>query len=260
MGVDNRWPDFMPTISLELTVSSGTLSIGTNSALENHGDYDWSPDQVRGKLLKNGTFASLLSINSSTGAITMASGISVSNNDEIEASFEFVSKVSNPWVTRIYGLRVCTMTVSGDGTTTFDDSSNTMPVPGWKLAFGWDATDKLKVGVKVDDADGSSRDISLSTRLWGPGGADDSSTTIDLSDTTNAQTHTADFKQHDIKVAAQVQFSLANSASNPKVEDTINLLLFEPTEVDSYPTNFPTTGTMITVTKPTNYWSAKLDD
>jgi hypothetical protein len=260
MGVDNRWPDFMPTISLELTVSSGTLSIGANSALENEGDYSWGPDQVRGTLWKNGSLASALSINDSTGAITMASGIAVSSSDEIEARFEFVAKVSLPWVTRVFGLRSCFMTVAGDGTTTFDDTYNTMPVPEWQLAFGWDAFDKLKVGVKVNDADSSSRDIALSTRLWGPGSSAETSTTIDLSDTTNAQTHTADFKDADVKVAAQMQFTLANAASNPKVRDTINILIFEPTEVSTYPASFPTTGTMITVTKPGGYWSAGLDD
>ncbi len=260
MGIDDHWPEYMPTISLELTVSSGTLSIGANSALENESDYSWNPDQVRGTVWKNGSFASVLAINSSTGAITIASGVAVSTNDEIEARFEFVAKVSDPWVTRVQGMRSCYMTVDGDGTTTFDDDDNPMPVPGWKLAFGWDASDKLKVGVKVDSADSSSRDITLSTRLWGPGSAAESSTTIDLTDTTNAQTLTANFKQHDIRVAAQMQFSLANAASNPMVKDTINILVFEPTEIDSYPASFPTTGTMITVTKPGGYWSAKLDN
>ncbi len=260
MGVNDQWPEYMPTIKLELTVSSGTLSIGTNSSLENEGDYSWSPAQVRGTLWKNDSFVSKLSINSTTGAITMASGISVSNNDEIEARFEFVAKVSLPWVTRVYGQRSCTMTVSGDGTTTFDDSTNAMPVPSWNLAFGWDGDDKLKVGVKVVSADSSSEDITLRTRLYGPDAASESSTTIDLSDTTNAQTHTASFYQRDVKVAAQMQFKLANATSNPKVQDTINILIFEPTEVDGYPASFPTTGTMVTVTKPSGYWSAKLDD
>jgi len=260
MGINDQWPEYMPTISIELAVSSGTLTLGANSALENEGDYDWSPDQLRGTLWKNGAFASVLAINSTTGAITMASGIAVSNSDEIEARFEFVAKVSLPWVTRVYGVHACTMTVSGDGTTTFDDTNNVMPVPGYELAFGWDAADKLKVGVKVDDADSSSRDITLSTRLWGPGSSADSSTTIDLSDTTNAQTLTADFKQKDVKVAAQVQLSLANAGSNPMVKDTINILIFEPTEIDSYPVSFPATGTMLTATKPAGYWSTKLDD
>jgi len=260
MGVDDQWPEYMPTIGIELTVSTGTLTLGANSILEHEGDYDWSPDQVRGVLLKNGAFASLLAINSTTGAITMASGIAVSNADEIEARFEFVAKVSLPYVTRVHGLRACTMTVSGNGTTTFDDTNNVMPVPGWKLALGWDAADKLRVGVKVDDADSSSRDITLSTRLWGPGSSAESSTTIDLTDTTNAQTLTADFKQKDVRVAAQVQLTLANAASNPMVTDTINILLYEPTEIDSYPVSFPTTGTMLTATKPAGYWSTKLDD
>lgn len=260
MGIYDRWPEYMPTISLELTVSSGSMTIGANSAVENAGDYGWNPDQLRGSLWKNGSLASLLSINSSTGAITMGSAVAVSSGDVIEARFQLVCKVSDPYVTRVFGKRSCYMTVGGDGTTTFDADDNVMPVPGLQIAFGWDANDKLKVGVKVDDADSSSLDITLKTRLWGPGPASESSTTIDLSDTTNAQTLTASFYERDIEVAADIGFSLANATSNPMVKDTYSILLFEPTQIADYPSSFPTTGTMLTVTKPGGYWSAKIDD
>ena len=260
MSIIDQWPEYMPTISLELTVASGTLSIGANSAVENAGDYGWNPDQLRGSLWKNGSLASTLSINSSTGAITMASGVAVSDTDEIEARFLLVTKVSNPWVTRLIGQRSCFMTVSGSGTTTFDEDDNPMPVPSWQLAFGWDANDKLKVGVKVLDDDSSSLDMTLKTRLWGPGSASESSTTIDLSDTTNAQTLTSSFYQGGIRVAAQMEFSLANAASTPMVKDTIAIVLYEPTEIDVYPSSFPATGKMLSATKPGGYWSAKLDE
>lgn len=260
MGIFDQWPEYMPTISLTLTVSSGTLTIGGGSAVENSGDYGWAPDQLRGTLWKNGSLASELSISSSTGAITMASGVAVSNSDEIEARFHFVGTMSTPWVTRVICTRSCTMTVSGDGSTTFDEDDNPIPVPSWNLAFGWDANDKLKVGVKVVSADSSAYDIRLKTKLLGMPQAKETYTDIDLSDTTNAQTHTADFYAKEVEVACEMRFVLVNATSDPAIEDTIRILIFEPTEIGDYPASFPTSGTMIAVTKPAGYWSAKLDE
>jgi hypothetical protein len=260
MGIFDQWPEYMPTISVTLTVSAGTVTIGAGSAVENAGDYGWDPDQLRGTLLKNGAIAAPLLIDSSTGEITMASGVAVSANDEISAHFRFVGKVSEPWVTRVICTRTCTITISGNGSTVFDEDDNAMPVPSWDLAFGWDANDKLKVGVKVNSADSSSEDIKLKTRLLGGAVAKETSRDIDLTDTTNAQTHTSSFSSDEIEVACEMRFALVNDTSNPMVEDNIRILIFEPTEVDDYPASFPTTGTMVNVTKPAGYWSAKLDE
>jgi hypothetical protein len=259
MGVSDEWPEFMPTITIVLTVSSGTLTLGS-SKVENVSDYDWSPIQLRGTLLKNGTKVANLSINSSTGAITLASGIAVSNGDEIEARFHFVGKTSIPFVGRMIGERSCIMTVSGDGSTTFDGSTNVMPVPTWDLCFGWDGSGKLKVGVMVVDDDSSSEDMQLKTRLLGMPQSKETSTTIDLSNTSTAQTHTADFGDTDLEVACEMSFQLVNANSNPRVKDTIRLILYEATEIDSYPAGFPSSGTMLEVTKPSGYWSAGLDE
>ncbi|MFH1464325.1 MAG: hypothetical protein ABIO70_08050 [Pseudomonadota bacterium] len=257
MGVFDEWPEFMPTISLVLTVSSDVLTLGT-SAVENVGDYDWSPIQLRGTILKNGSKVANLSIDSGTGAITLASGIAVSNGDVIEARFHFVGTISDPFLGRMIGERSCFMTVAGDGSTTFDDTYNVMPVPSWNLAFGWDGTNKLEVGVMVLDDDGASEDMQLSTRLLGMPQSKESGVSIDLSNTSTAQTHTADFSDADLEVACEMSFALSTGNSNPRVKDTIRLILFEAAEIGSYPAGFPSSGTMLEVSKPTGTWSAEV--
>lgn len=257
MGVDDQWPEFMPTITLVLTVSSGTLTLGT-STVENYADYGWSPDQLRGTIWKNNAKVAGLSISSSTGAITLASGIAVSNGDLIEARFLFVGKASDPFVGRMIGKRACFMTVAGSGSTTFDEDDNPMPVPTWNLAFGWDANKKLEAGVMVVDDDGASQDMMLRTRLLGGPLAKESSTAIDLSNTSTAQTHTADFYDSDVEVACEIEFSLANGTGTPRVVDTIRIVFFEPTEIDGYPASFPTSGTCLEITKPSGTWSAEV--
>jgi hypothetical protein len=257
MGISDQWPEFMPTITLVLTVSSGTLTLGS-SKVENVTDYGWSPIQLRGTLWKNGAKVAGLAIDSSTGAITLGSGVAVSNGDQIEARFFFVGRASDPFIGRMIGKRSCFMTVSGDGSTTFDADDNPMPVPTWDLTFGWDTNGKFKVGVMISSADGAGEDMMLKTRLLGSPAAKESSTAIDLSNTSTAQTHTADFYDADVDVAWEAEFSLANGTGTPRVVDTIRVVFFEPTEIGTYPASFPTSGTKLEITKPTGTWSAKV--
>ncbi len=257
-GIGENWPDFMPVVTLVIEVSSGSLSLGS-SAVENYTDFDWGPDQLFASLWKNGTKATNLSISSSTGAVTLGSAVGVSDDDEIEVRFDFVGKVSNPWGTRVIGRRACYMTVSGDSTTTFDEDDNPIPVPTWDLTFGFDANDRLKVGVRVTDDDGATQDMTVKTRLWGLPQAKETSTTVDLS-STSVQTHTADFYDRELELAAEIRFILANGVGTTKVEDTIRLLLFDATLLSAYDTGFPTTGILVNVTKPSGTWAAKLDE
>ncbi len=258
MGIGNNWPEYMPTVDIGLTVSSGSMTIAAGSEVKNYSDYGWSPAQLRGTLWKNGSKVRNLLVNSSTGAISMSSALAVSNADLIEARFHVVGKVSDPWGTRLIGTRSCYMTVSGDGTTTFDDSTNTIPVPAFDLTFGWDASDDLKVGVKMTDADGTSRDISLKTRLLGQSLAFESSTTIDVDDLTNVQNHTADFGETEIEVACELEFTFTSADSTPYVKDVTRVVQYAASEISDYDTSFPTTGTLLEITKPVNYWSAEL--
>ncbi len=257
MGVGKEWPDYMPTVDLSLTVTSGSLTVGATSKVVNYDKYSWSPDQLTAAIFKNGSLAQALDIDSSDGDITLGSAIAVSEGDEIEARFHFVDKLSLDWYTRFIGDRTCFMTVgAGDSTTTFDDSTNTMPVPSFDMAFGWDGTDKLKVGVKVNNKNGASEDMSLKTRLLASGGAQESSTTIDLDDTTNAQTHTSSFDSTDVEVACEMEFKLDSGTSTPKVRDTARIVIVEVTEVPDYP-NFPTTGTMLEQRRPGGLYSPR---
>ncbi len=259
MGLGNNWPDFIPDLDLTLEVDSGYLDVGSGSAIDNYSDYSSRSGWLKGTLWRNGTKVSAFSIDGS-GNISLASAIPVSTNDAIEARFDFAGIASLPWVTHCLVRRAAFMKVpAGTSSTTFDGSTNVMPVPSWDLAFGWHTDDKLKVGFKVNGDDGASQDMTVTTRLVGSDVDKSSSDTIDLDDTSSTQTHTADFVDTDVEIACEIKTHLANATTDTHVDDTIRIVLLATTELGSYPASFPSSGTMLEHRKPGGTHAGELD-
>lgn len=243
MGIEQgTYPGFTPKFDLILEVSGGVLTLGTNSALLNVGDYTWggSPE-VTGKIIKNGADAATLSINSSTGAIT-ASSVSVSTGDHIVVFLTYTGPASWPWEQRMVMTRSAFMDVAaGTTTTTFNGTNNTMPVPTYELTFGWDANDAWKVGVKVSADDGASQDLALTTRRLPAQTESASTTNIDLA-STSVQTHVASFNKSGITADWEIDLALASGTGTTHMEDRVRFIFTNASQVPSYPTNFATHG------------------
>lgn len=243
MGIgQGTYPDFMPEFDLVLGVTGGVLSVASGSVLQNVGDFAWggSPE-VTGRILKNGTEATTLSIHSTTGVVT-ASTVSVATGDHIVVEFTYSGPDGWPWAQKMVLTRSALMDVgAGTSTTTFDGTTNVMPVPGYELTFGWDANDNWKVGVHVLGDDGASQDLTLTTRRLPNQTESASSTTIDL-DTSTVQTHTAAFNKSGISGNWEIDLHLASGTGSTRMEDRVRFVFTDATQVPSYPGNFATAG------------------
>ncbi|MFZ5480478.1 MAG: hypothetical protein ACOZNI_27195 [Myxococcota bacterium] len=245
MGVEDDWPAFCPNLELKLDVTNGTLSFVSPSKLVNYADYDVTNKEVRGAIFKNGVKQGSLTISATDGAIT-AGTFSVSTGDTIEVRVRAVHRTSLPWYTHAALERSAVMTVpSGNSQTTFDGSNNVVTVPSFDLAFGWDANNNFKVGVKVTASDNASQSFSVTTRLHGTCPNAASSTTFSATDTTNTQTHVASFTKSDMTSEAVLEMSLQSAASAPYQKDRWLLFFQEGPDVPTYPTGFPTSGTLL---------------
>ncbi len=257
MAAYDDWPEFCPDPQLTVVISSGQLTLGGTSKLLNYRDYTWDPVEVRGTIWKNGNKVATLSIDSSDGDITLSSPLSVATNDPIEIRLQFIGRLSLPWYTKTLMRRSAFLTVpAGDSTFTFDSQNNSMPIPDWDLAFGWDSNDKLKLGFRVNSDDSASQDMSLYTRMLGGAVAKQSSSTIDL-DSQSTQTHTSDFTKAEVEVACEAEMWLKSGTGTTRQEDRFRLVLMKLDEVGAYPSNFPTTGIMLEQEKATGTTAAK---
>jgi hypothetical protein len=174
MAIAVEWFRIGPKLDLHVDITSGSLTLTAASAVANIGDFPAA--QIAGAIFKNGSAATSLTINSSTGAIT-ANAVNVTTGDHIDIRVEVTSPVSWPWDNKIVSRRAAFFDVpAGHSTFDFDDSTNTMPVPGLDLAIGWDANSKLKLGVKVISTDSASQDITAYSRRLPT--AQETSTTI----------------------------------------------------------------------------------
>lgn len=247
MSVVIEWVRFSPKISVRVDITGGSLTLASSSALVNVADYPWNPAQVVASILKNSSVATTVSINSSTGALT-SSAVSVATGDAIEVRVEFTGPFSWPWSNRMIASRSAFLTVpSGTSSTEFDDSHNAQPVPGFDLGFGWDANDKLEVGVKVGSADGASQSMTLTTRRGAS--SDESSSTISLSNTSTAQEHTSVFTKADVTATFDVEWLLKSAAGTPRQEDRVRLQFNKKTLVASYPPGFATDNVSLVQSK-----------
>lgn len=253
MSVDVDWPAFGPRLDLTFDIASGVLTLGGTSKLLNPSDYVWgAEDQVVATVYKNGTKAVDIAIDSSTGALTM-SQVSVTSGDHIEARFTSTGYAATPWKTTIVQRRSAFFDVpAGTSQFVFDATHTPMPVPAWDLAFGWDAGNKLKLGFKVAGDDGATEDMTVSTRKL-PSGYD-TSTAIDLDDTTNTQTHTSSFTKADIPGSCELETVLASGTGATRMEDRFRLVLTDKTAVGSYPSGFPGSGTMLVESVNSGRW------
>lgn len=237
MGVVIEWVRFSPKTELRLDVTGGSLTLGSASKLVNYADYGWDPAQVVGTIFKNGTSAGAVSINTSTGALT-ASAVSVATSDEIEVRLEYTGRFSWPYHNKMISRRSAFWTVpAGTNSIEFDDGHNKQPVPDVELGFGWDASDNLKVGVKVAAADGASQSMALFTRRLPS--AQSSSSTISLSNTTSIQTHTSEFDKSEITGDFEIEWVLDSASGNPRQQDRVRLVFSTKALVPSYPPDFP---------------------
>lgn len=237
MGILDEMPTFMPKPELHISITGGSLTFAASSKLVNPADYGWSPAEVTGAVYKNGSNAMALTINASTGAIT-ANAVSVVTGDKIEVRFDFQGPIGWPWDQKFVLRRSAFFDVpAGTSSFDFDDSTNVMPVPSLDLAFGWEAADKLKVGVKVNGADGASQNYTLYTRR--NGGPQETSSSISTSDTTNAQTHTSSFSKSDVTSECEFELWLKSGTGSTFMADRCHVIFADKTQVASYPGNFP---------------------
>jgi hypothetical protein len=192
MSIADQWPEYAPDVSLKVDITSGVLTLVSPSVLNNHADFDLSAPSIRGTVFKNGAKVGTISIDSSTGALSM-SGLNVSTGDHVMFEFQAIGIVSLPWISRLVMSRMVFLDVpAGNAQITFDGSNNTMPIPGHDFAFGW-SSGNLKAAVKVASSDGAGQSPVLYTRLFGTSPDQESSTTISLSNTSTAQVQTSSF-------------------------------------------------------------------
>ena len=249
-GYGNQWPTKGPAVEMHVKVESGTLSLVSTNELKNPGDFDFTGPDLRGLVFVNGSFQTSLSINSSTGAITLSS-FSVSTDDIVEFRFKFNGTVSDPWISRLELERTLRLKVpSGTSTTDFDSSTNTMPVPSVDITFGWDGSDKLKLGFRVNGDDSASQDAVAATKL-SDCPDDYSSTVVDL-DSSSTQTHTSTFTKWEGPQAQRVIWTLKSGTGDTRVEDRWMLEFTDRLSVPSYDSNFPTTGILLKQRKMAN--------
>lgn len=248
MGIDIEWFKTGPELELHASISGGVLTLSSGSALLNPGDFLWNPDQVVGVIAKNGTVATSVSINSSTGALT-ASNVSVSTGDVIEVRLEFTGPWSWPHHSRAVLTRVAVFTVpAGNSTVDFDANNNVVPVIAARLALGWDGNDQLGFGVKLDNVDGASVDLTAFSRRLPV--AQESSTTIQVSNTSTVQVHTSSFSRTDVGAGKfEVQLSVRSSATTPRMEDRLVLRFHTRDLLPLYPASFPSDDVTMALSK-----------
>lgn len=237
MGVVIEWFKFGPKLEVHVTVTAGVLSLTSSSKVTNPGDFTWNPDQLSGAIYKNGTSAATLTINASTGALT-SNSVNVAQDDVIEVRVEYTGNYSWPYHNKLVATRSAFLTVPpGNSTTDFDDSNHKQPVPEFELAFGWDSNSKLKVGFKISSADGADQSMTASTRLLPD--AEESSTSVSLSNTSTVQNHTSTFTSSQATGDFEIRWVLASGSGNPKQQDRLRLVFQAKELVATYPPNFP---------------------
>ena len=205
----------------------------------NPADFTWNPDQVVGVIVKNGTVAANLTINSSTGALS-ASGVNVATNDTIEVRLEFTGPWSWPHHSRALLNRCAIFTVpAGTSTFDFDSTHNVIPVVTADLALGWDANDKLGFGTRLQNVDGASVDLTAFSRR--PPSTQESSSTVAVSNTSTAQVHTSTFTRTDVGSGEfEVQLNVRSSSGTTRLEDRLVLRFHTRDLLALYPAAFPT--------------------
>jgi len=251
MGDMIVWPEYTPDTDVKIDVSNGTLTLVSPSKLRNFGDFTWGVGgSVDGDVYKGGSSAASISFNDDTRAMTIT-GFSVATDDEIEVRVEHTGDAnSNPWDTETSLRRSAFWTVpSGGGDVLFDQSTNAMPVPTYRLTFGWDGSDKFKVGFKVTSDDGASQDLKVTTALVGTSPDKKSSSTIDLDDTTNVQAHTADFTKTDVGTEWEMLLHLKSGTGSTRQESRVHFLFKDVDAIDAYDSSFPTTGVLLKTSK-----------
>ena len=245
MSVTDEWPEYRPDLQIKVDITSGSMTLASPSALLNYSEFDLAAPEIRGVIYKNGAKQGSVTISSSTGALS-ASAVSVTTNDQIEIRFFALGRLSLPWFTRHRLERSVFFTVpAGNSIFLFDSSNNPMPVPAFDLTFGWDGNDNLKLGFKVMGDDGASQDLTVYTRLFGNCPNSNSSTVIDLDDTTNAQTHVSTFTKGNMDADAEVELHLKSGTGSTRQEDRVRIFFQLRDDLPTYNTSFPTSGTLI---------------
>jgi hypothetical protein len=241
------FPEFAPDVTLKVGFASGSMTLNTGSKLENYASYDMTAPDVKGTCYKNGVCATSLTINATTGAITM-SAVTVTAGDHIEFRFRRYGRLSLPWYSRFAATRTLYLDApSGTTTINFDATTNVMPVPAFTLGFGWSGT-AFKAGVKVTSSDSATQTMTLNTKLYGTCPTLLKSTAIDLSSTAG-QSQTATLAKIDVDRDVEVQLVLANGTGTTKVEDNIRLDFESKEDIPAWPTGFPDSGLQIGQTK-----------
>lgn len=255
MGLWDEWPDFMPDTEIVAQIENGLLTLGAATKLRNFAQYTWTHPQVVAQIYKNGSRVATLAIDSQNGNITLGSAIAVSQGDNIELRFNFMGRASDPFISKAIFMHSAFFTVpAGTSTITFDDQTNTTPVPLFNMAFGWDQNSYLKAGFSVSSDGGATQDMSCTTRLVPS--ASESSTEIDL-DSASTQTHTSSFTRAVVPLACEIELFLRSATSGTRVEEKARLVLFEVDEIGSYPGSFPQSGTMLVQDKPQDSWAPR---
>jgi len=249
VSITQDWPEYGPDVKLQASITSGVMTlVGANSQLVNYADFDVADDQVVGWVVQNGTKVATLSINASTGAITMSS-VNVSTGDQIIFEFKYMGLLSLDWFSRFTAMRSLIFTVpAGTSTTTFDATTNKMPVPGFDLAFGWDGNNKLKVGIAPTSTDGAGQSLNVYTRLFGGGTLDENATTVNLGNS-SAQTNTSTFGKTGVPFDCEIEWYLQSGTGTTRQEERVRLTFQSMDKIPSYPASFPTSGKLLTQSK-----------
>jgi hypothetical protein len=240
MGWDD-WPEIGPEPSVQAIIAGGGLTLGASSVLLHCTDFSKNYPGLKGTLWKNGAWASDLGIATPSGVLTLATSVPVATGDGIEIRIEYRGRISCPWNTRATLRRAFHFAVpAGSGTLSFDGSS--MPVPRIDLAFGWTATDHLRLGTVVLDGDGATEDMTVTSKLLEVQDPEASTSSVDL-EAQGVQVHESAFVRADLDPSCQVEFRLKSGASLPRTEDVFTLAFQDASGIPTYPTSFPTSGT-----------------
>ena len=142
MGITDEWPEYGPDLELKVDIRGGIATLISPSKLKNKAEFDPAAPNIVGSVFKNGAFETAISIHVATGNLDFEDEVSVSTNDVLELRFVGQLQLSEPWISRLVVQRSAFMTVaSGDSTTTFNSTTNAMPIPAVNLCFGWDASE-----------------------------------------------------------------------------------------------------------------------
>jgi len=248
MSVTEEMPQFGPDIALKVDITSGSMTLLTGSKLNNYTNYSLSTPDIIGQIYKNNSRCATVTINSSTGALSMTA-LTVAAGDAVEFRFRVGRPLSLPWFHRFTLTRSMFLTVAAGNTqVTFDSTNNPMPVPTFNFGFGWTTGNNLKLGVMVSAKDGATQNLTGYVRLYGTCPKQESSLDVDLNNTSTAQTVTSTFVKTDMDRDCEIELYLKSGTGTTRQEESVRIGFELKEKIDDYPASFPT-GAQIGQTK-----------